>query len=52
MSERKKEVMEELRRKGIDPIMVEREAVMILRKGESSLRVREYFKKLLEGESK
>ena len=50
MSERKQEIIKSLRSKGIDPITVEKEVVRMLRKGASSLEVREYFKKLLEGE--
>jgi len=49
MSERKQEVINALRGKGIDPIKVEKEVITLLRKGASSLEVREYFKKLLGG---
>jgi len=52
MSERKKEIIESLKRKGVDPVKVEKEVMMLLRKGASSLQVREYLKKLLEGGEK
>ena len=52
MSERKKEVVELLRKKGIDPIRLEKELLAILRKGSSSLEVRSYMKRLLEDEKK
>ena len=48
MSE-KAEVIEALRRKGIDPVKLEKELVAMLRKGASSLEVRDHLKKLLEG---
>jgi len=52
MSERKKEIIESLKSKGIDPVKLEREVIMLLRKGSSSLKVRDYLKKLLEGEGR
>jgi len=52
MSERKQEVIKALRSKGIDIAKVEREVIALLRKGASSLEVREYFKKLLGGEGR
>ncbi len=52
MSERKQEVINALRGKGIDIIKVEKEVIALLRKGTSSLDVREYFKKILGDERK
>ena len=52
MSERKQEVISALKSKGIDPVKVEKEVIALLRKGASSLEVREYFRVLLEGEKK
>ncbi len=49
MSE-KDEVMEALKKKGIDPVRLERELIAMLRKESSSLKVRDYLKKMLEGE--
>lgn len=51
MSE-KVEVIETLKKKGIDPIKLEKELLTMLRKEQSSLRIRDYLKKLLEGEMK
>jgi len=50
MSERKQEIIEELNRKGIDPVKLERDLVAILRKGASAVEVSIYFKKIIEGE--
>lgn len=51
MSEdRKLKVIEAIRMKGIDPINLEKELLILLRKEPSSVKVYDYIKKLLEGE--
>ena len=52
MSERKKEIVELLKRKGIDPVRLERELVSLLRKGSSSVEVGSYLRRIIEGEKK
>lgn len=52
MSERKKEVIELLKKKGIDPNKLERELMILLRKGYSTVEVSSYIRKIVEGEKK
>jgi len=52
MSEQKKKVVELLKRKGIDPIKLERELVSMLRKGSTSFEVTSYIRRIIEGENK
>ena len=52
MSERKKEIVEALKRRGIDPIELERKLIATLRKGALSTEIREYIKSLVEGGKK
>jgi len=45
----KLEVIEALKKKGIDPIKLEKELLMMLRSDASSLKIRDSLKKILEG---
>ena len=47
MNEKKKQVIEKLKKKGIDPIEVERKVIKIMRNGGTSLEIREYLTKIV-----
>ncbi|MCC6005311.1 MAG: hypothetical protein LM583_11355 [Desulfurococcaceae archaeon] len=49
MSERKKEIIEKLEHKGINPIKLEKDLIANLRKGASMVEVSNYLKKAIEG---
>jgi predicted transcriptional regulator YheO len=49
MSEGKKEIIEKLNYKGINPTKLEKDLVAILRKGSSTVEVSNYLKKVIEG---
>jgi len=51
MSE-KTEVVEALRKRGIDPIKLEKELLVMMRKEQSPVKIRDYLRKLLEGEKR
>ena len=46
---KKKNIIEVLKKKGIDPVALERELVALFRKGASSLEIEEYLRKIIEG---
>jgi len=48
MNERKREVMESLKKKGIDLVKLEKELISLLRKGKSALDLESHIKKLIE----
>jgi predicted transcriptional regulator YheO len=50
MNEGKKEIIEKLKHKGINPIKLEKDLIAILRKGTSMVEVSNYLKKVIEGE--
>jgi len=52
MNEHKKNVIEKLREMNIDAIKLEKELLLMLRKMKSSMEVRDYLKKIIEGERK
>lgn len=47
--DRKENIIEVLKEKGIDPIVLERELVALFRRGASSLEVEEYLRRVIEG---
>jgi len=51
MSE-KTEVVEALMNRGIDPIKLERELLVMMRREQSPVKIRDYLRKLLEGEKR
>jgi len=52
MSEHKKRIIELLKRKGIDPVELERKLMAMLRKGSLSTEIRDYIKNIVKGGEK
>jgi len=52
MNERKKEIIELLKRKGIDVNKLERELMVLLREGGTTAEISSYIRRIIEGERK
>ncbi|MCC6009965.1 MAG: hypothetical protein LM588_03100 [Fervidicoccaceae archaeon] len=50
MSSKKREVIEKLSSKNLDPLKLEKELINMLRNGKGAYEIRSYLKHLLEGE--